>query len=180
MKMKLDKNDKELVKFIYYHPQSMMRFLSRQGVLLPRNPTRQQLLDKTFENLDKKDFVNNLNQMLNANRDDNNSNFLPILIYGGIALAGVITTAVQKSAKRKSDERIAEASLYAAELASYEQSQNQKAAAMNEQVAESADDYRETLLEQSTKRQKNAVYIMGAVGAVLLVVLLTKKYWSRG
>ncbi len=180
--MKLDKNDKELVKFIYYHPQSMMRFLSRQGVLLPRNPTRQQILDKTFENLDKKDFVNKLNQMLNANRDENNSNILPIpiIIYGGIAVAGLITTAVQRSAKRKSDERIAEASLYAEELASYEQAQNQKASAMNEQVAESSDDYREVLLEESTKRQKNAVYIMGAVGAVLLVVLFTKKYWSRG
>ncbi len=180
MNMKLDKNDKELVKFIYYHPQSMMRFLSRQGVLLPRNPTRQQILDKTFENLDKKDFVNKLNQMLNANRDENNSNILPIIIYGGIAVAGLITTAVQRSAKRKSDERIAEASLYAEELASYEQAQNQKASAMNEQVAESSDDYREVLLEESTKRQKNAVYIMGAVGAVLLVVLFTKKYWSRG
>ena len=108
------------------------------------------------------------------------SNILPVIIYGGIAVAGLITTAVQRSAKRKSDERVAEASLYGEELASYEQSQNQKASAMNEQVAESSDDYREVLLEESTKRQKNAVYIMGAVGAVLLVVLFTKKYWSRG
>ena len=98
----------------------------------------------------------------------------------GIAVASLITTAVQKSAKRRSDERQAEATLYAEELASYEAAQNQKAAAMNEQVAESADDYRGALLEESTKRQKNAVYIMGAVGVVLLVVLFTKKYWSRG
>lgn len=177
---KLDKNDKELVKFIYYNPQSMMRFLSRHGALLPRNPTRQQILDKTFEKLDDKEFVNKLNVMLNANRDENNSNVIPIVIPAIIAGVGLVTTAVQRSAKRKSDERQAEATLYAEELASYEQSQNQKAAAMNEQVAESADDYRETLLEESTKRQKNAVYIMGAVGAVLLVVLFTKKYWSRG
>jgi predicted nucleic acid-binding Zn ribbon protein len=177
---RLDKNDKELVKFIYYNPQSMMRFLSRHGVLLPRNPTRQQILDKTFEKLDDKEFVNKLNVMLNANRDENNSNVIPIVIPAVIAGVGLVTTAVQKSAKRRSDERQAEATLYAEELASYEQSQNQKAASMNEQVAESADDYRETLLEESTKRQKNAVYIMGAVGAVLLVVLFTKKYWSRG
>jgi hypothetical protein len=178
--IRLDKNDKELVKFIYYNPQSMMRFLSRHGVLLPRNPTRQQILDKTFEKLDDKEFVNKLNVMLNANRDENNSNVIPIVIPAVIAGVGLVTTAVQKSAKRRSDERQAEATLYAEELASYEQSQNQKAASMNEQVAESADDYRETLLEESTKRQKNAVYIMGAVGAVLLVVLFTKKYWSRG
>jgi predicted nucleic acid-binding Zn ribbon protein len=177
---KLDKNDKELVRFIYYKPQSMMRFLSRHGVLLPTNPTRQQILDKTFENLDKKEFVNKLNEMLNANRDENNSNLVGVTIMAGIAVASLITTAVQKSAKRRSDERQAEATLYAEELASYEAAQNQKAAAMNEQVAESADDYRGALLEESTKRQKNAVYIMGAVGVVLLVVLFTKKYWSRG
>jgi len=180
MTTQLDRNDKELVRFIYYNPQSMMRFLSRQGVLLPRNPTRQQILEKTFENLDKKEFVSKLNEMLNANRDENNSNIVPIVIPAVIAGVSLVTTAVQRSAKRKSDERIAEASLYAEELASYEKAQNQKAAAMNEQVAESADDYREALLEESTKRQKNAVYIMGAVGAVLLVVLFTKKYWSRG
>lgn len=180
MTMQLDTNDKELVRFLYYNPQSMMRFLSRQGVLLPRNPTRQQILEKTFENLDKKEFVSKLNEMLNANRDENNSNIVPIVIPAVIAGVSLVTTAVQRSAKRKSDERIAEASLYAEELASYEKAQNQKAAAMNEQVAESADDYREALLEESTKRQKNAVYIMGAVGAVLLVVLFTKKYWSRG
>lgn len=179
MTTQLDRNDKELVKFIYYNPQSMMRFLSRQGVLLPRNPTRQQILDKTFDKLDDKEFVNKLNVMLNANRDENNSNIDPITLIV-ISVASLTTTLVQRNAKRKSDERSAQASLYAEELASYEKAQNQKAAAMNEQVAESADDYRESLLEESTKRQKNAVYIMGAVGAVLLVVLFTKKYWSRG
>jgi len=177
---KLDANDKELVRFIYYKPQSMMRFLSRHGVLVPNNPTRQQILEKTFENLHKKEFVNKLNEMLNANRDENNSNILPIIIFAAISATSLVVTAVQRSAKRRSEERLGEASLYAQELASYEQSQNQKAAAMNEQVAESADDYRGALLEESTKRQKNAIYIMGAVGAVLLVVLFTKKYWSRG
>lgn len=179
MNRQLDKNDKGLVKFIYYNPQSMMRFLSRHGVLLPRNPTRQQILDKTFDKLDDKEFVNKLNVMLNANRDENNANIDPITLVVLTAVS-LTTTAVQRRAKRKSDERKAEASLYAEELASYEKAQNQKAAAMNEQVAESADDYRQTLLQESTKRQKNAVYIMGAVGAVLLVVLFTKKYWSRG
>ena len=179
MTAQCDRNDKELVKFIYYNPQSMMRFLSRHGVLLPRNPTRQQILDKTFDKLADKEFVNKLNVMLNANRDENNANIDPITLVVLTAIS-LTTTAVQRRAKRKSDERIAEASLYAEELASYEKAQNQKAAAMNEQVAESADDYRQALLEESTKRQKNAVYIMGAVGAVLLVVLFTKKYWSRG
>lgn len=180
MRSQIDRNDKELVKFIYYNPQSMMRFLSRQGVLLSRTPTRRQILNKTFEKLDDKDFVNKLNVMLNANRDENNSNILPIVIPAVIAGVGLVTTAVQRSAKRKSDERVAEANLYADELASYEQSQNKKAADMNEQVAEAAAEYSQTLQEESTKRQKNAIYIMGAVGAVLLVVLFTKKYWSRG
>ncbi len=51
---------------------------------------------------------------------------------------------------------------------------------MDEQIAESVDDYQQTLLQQSTKRQKNAIYIVGAVGAVLLVVLFTKNLWSNG
>lgn len=171
--------DKELVKFIYYKPQSMMRFLSRNGVVLNAKPTRREILYKTFEKLDDKKFVNSLNQMLNAERDENNSNFVVVASIV-IAAASVVATGVDQYRKRKLLTRETEADVYANELASYEQSRSIKAASMDEQIAESVDDYQQTLLQQSTKRQKNAIYIVGAVGAVLLVVLFTKNLWSNG
>lgn len=171
--------DKELVKFIYYKPQSMMRFLSRNGVVLNAKPTRREILHKTFEKLDDKKFVNSLNQMLNAERDENNSNFVVVASIV-IAAASVVATGVDQYRKRKLLTRETEADVYANELASYEQSRSIKAASMDEQIAESVDDYQQTLLQQSTKRQKNAIYIVGAVGAVLLVVLFTKNLWSNG
>jgi len=171
--------DKELVKFIYYKPQSMMRFLSRNGVVLNAKPTRREILHKTFEKLDDKKFVNSLNQMLNAEREENNSNFVVVASIV-IAAASVVATGVDQYRKRKLLTRETEADVYANELASYEQSRSIKAASMDEQIAESVDDYQQTLLQQSTKRQKNAIYIVGAVGAVLLVVLFTKNLWSNG
>ncbi len=171
--------DKELVKFIYYKPQSMMRFLSRNGVVLNAKPTRREILHKTFEKLDDKKFVNSLNQMLNAERDENNSNFVVVASIA-IAAASLVATGVDQYRKRRLATRVGEADIYANELASYEQSRSIKAAEMDEQIAESVDDYQQTLLQQSTKRQKNAIYIVGAVGAVLLVVLFTKNLWSNG
>lgn len=172
--------DKELVKFIYYKPQSMMRFLSRNGVVLNAKPTRREILYKTFEKLDDKKFVNSLNQMLNAERDENNSNVVPLIVIAAISGVSLVATGVDQYRKRKLLTRETEADVYANELASYEQSRSIKAASMDEQIAESVDDYQQTLLQQSTKRQKNAIYIVGAVGAVLLVVLFTKNLWSNG
>ena len=180
MNTKLPNADKNLVRFIYRNPQAMRDFLVRNGVLLPERITRAILIQKTFERLNDKDFVNGLNQMLAADDRDNNSNFDPITI--GLVISGVSlgVKAVQNRQKRRSDERAAEAQLYAKELEEYAKAQSDKAAALDDQVARAGEDYTSTLLEESTKRQKNAVYVVAAVGVVLLAVLFTQKIWSRG
>jgi len=181
MNTNLSNPDKNLARFIYRNPQAIRDFLVRYGVLLPQKITRAILIQETFERLDDKDFVNGLNQMLAADDAQNNSNFDPItLTFLAVSVVGLGVKAVQNQKKRKSDERAAEAQLYAQELEAYAKAQSDKAAALNDQVARAGEEYTNTLLEESTKRQKNAVYVIGAIGVVLLVVLFTQKLWSRG
>lgn len=181
MATNLPNSDKNLVRFIYRNPQAMAQFLSRNGVLLPEKITRRILIQKTFENLDNKEIVEKLNVMLAADNADKEANFDPITI-GLLVISGVglVNTAVQNRRARKTSERIAEAQLYAKELEDYNKAQMVKAAALDDQVARAGEEYTQTLLEESTKRQKNAVYVIGAIGAVLLAVLFTRKIWSNG
>jgi hypothetical protein len=181
MNTNLPNSDKNLVRFIYRNPQAMRDFLVRYGVLLPERITRAILIQETFERLNDKDFVNGLNQMLAADDRENHSNIDPITIgFLVVSAVGLGVKAVQNQKKRRSDERAAEAQLYAKELEDYAKAQSDKAAALDDQVARAGEGYTSTLLEESTKRQKNAVYVVGAIGVVLLAVLFTQKIWSRG
>ena len=177
MATQLPNSEKALVRFIYEKPYAMMQFLVRQGVVLSKEPTRGELLDKTYDRMGDKNFVNNLNAMLSA---DQEVNFDPVTIGIVLTIASIGATAGGSYAKRKSDERKAEALLYAKELEDYNKAQNEKAAKFDEIIAKSTQEYTDTLREQSTQRQKNAIYIIGAIGVVLLVVLFTQKSWSRG
>ena len=179
MAAQLSNSEKALVRFIYEKPYAMMQFLARQGVVLSKEPTRRELLVKTYDRMGDKNFVNNLNQMLKAD-DESYSNVIPLVIYAGLTLASLATTAGVAYANQKSNERQTEALLYAKELEDYNRAQNEKAAKFDEIIAKSTQEYTDTLREQSTQRQKNAIYIIGAIGVVLLVVLFTQKSWSRG
>lgn len=179
MAPQLSNSEKALVRFIYEKPYAMMQFLVRQGVVLSKEPTRRELLNKTFERMGDKNFVNNLNQMLKAD-DESYSNVIPLVVWAAISVASIGVTAGTAYASRKSNERVQQANLYAKELEDYNKAQNDKAAKFDEIIAESTQEYTDTLREQSTQRQKNAIYIIGAIGVVLLVVLFTQKSWSRG
>lgn len=162
--------EKIINRFIAAEPQMTVEFLRSENIVLPSQPTLNEITksvyDKYFEN--DKSFNTKLGELI-VNGDKIGFVITTAII---IAIVGTGVSGAAAAAKFKKDQRIAENQSEVEKFRIRVTSQAQRDADRSKVVTESVSSYKQNLQEQSSQRRKTAIIFVAGIGLVGIIAAI--------
>jgi hypothetical protein len=176
---KIDPTDKVIQSLIYERPDVIVRILNDNGYSVSKNPTLQEITEKTFKAIyedTNKQFIEKLDILITTGEYNNAIGL--ILGVGSSIISGILGSS-QAKRQRELQQKIAIANLENEKLLGEEKLRVYGETERTKILANSLLSYRTSLQSESTQRQKNVYIYLISIGLGISIIYGTNLLLSE-